>query len=82
MKFSIKDFSSKCDQIRFLWIWSHLAKKSFMENFDFCAVFSFGGSTIIWQIELRNVFRIYPHIYDGASWVFDWALNVPLKLGY
>ena len=33
MKFSIKDFFSKCDQIRsFLWIWSHLLKKSLMEN--------------------------------------------------
>ena len=39
MKFSIKDFSSKCDQIRsFLRIWSHLLEKSFMENFIFCAV--------------------------------------------
>ena len=36
MKFSIKDFFSKCDQIRgFLWIWSHLLKKSLMENFIF-----------------------------------------------
>ena len=33
MKFSIKDFSSKCDQIRsFLLIRSHLMKKSLMEN--------------------------------------------------
>ena len=39
MKFSIKDFSSKCDQIRnFLRIWSHLQEKSLMENFVFCAV--------------------------------------------
>ena len=39
MKFSIKDFFSKCDQIRsFLRIWSNLLKKSFMENFIFCAV--------------------------------------------
>ena len=39
MKFSIKDFFSKCDQIRsFLWIWSHLLKKSFMENTIFCVV--------------------------------------------
>ena len=39
MKFSIKDFLSKCDQIRRkLWIWSHLLKKSLMENFIFCAV--------------------------------------------
>ena len=39
MKFSIKDFSSKCDQIRsFLRIWSHLLEKYLMENFIFCAV--------------------------------------------
>ena len=38
MKFSIKDFFSKCDQIRRkLRIWSHLLKKSLMENFNFCA---------------------------------------------
>ena len=39
MKFSIKDFFSKCDQIRsFLWIWSHLLMKSLTENFIFYAV--------------------------------------------
>ena len=33
MKFSIKDFFSKCDQIRtFLRIWSHLLKKFSMEK--------------------------------------------------
>ena len=38
MKFSIKDFFSKCDQIcRFLTIWSHLLKKSLLENFIFCS---------------------------------------------
>ena len=43
MKSSIKDFFCKCDQIRsFLWIWPHLLKKSFMENFIFCAVLVFG----------------------------------------
>ena len=37
MKFSIKDFSSKCDQIRRkLRICSHLPDKSLMENFIFC----------------------------------------------
>ena len=39
MKFSIKDFFSKCDQIRsfcsFLRIWPHLPKKSLMGNFTF-----------------------------------------------
>ena len=40
IKFSIKDFFSKCDQMRsFLRIWFHLLKKSLMENFIFCAVY-------------------------------------------
>ena len=40
MKFSIKDFFSKCDQIRRkLFSYLHLLlKKSLMENFIFCAV--------------------------------------------
>ena len=37
----IKDFFSKCDQIRSkLRIWSHLLKKSLMENFIFCTVYN------------------------------------------
>ena len=39
MKFSIKDFFNKCNQIlSFLRIWSHLLEKSLMENFIFCAM--------------------------------------------
>ena len=39
MNFSIKDFFSKCDQIRRkLRIWSHLLKKSLMEKFIFRGV--------------------------------------------
>ena len=38
MKFSIKDFYNKCDQIgSSIRISSHLQKKSLMENFIFCA---------------------------------------------
>ena len=33
----MKDFFSKCDQIRSLWFWSHLLKKSLIENFIFSA---------------------------------------------
>ena len=41
MKFSNKDFFSKCDQTRcFLRIWSHLLEKSLKQNFIFCAVCS------------------------------------------
>ena len=37
-EFSVKDFFSKCDQIRReLRIWSHLLKKCLMEN-NFCVV--------------------------------------------
>ena len=39
LKFSIKYFASKCDQIRGkLRTWSHLLEKSLMENFIFYAV--------------------------------------------
>ena len=41
MKFSIKDFFSKYDQIsRKLQIWSHLLKKSLMESYIFRAVYA------------------------------------------
>ena len=50
MKFSIKDFFPKCGQIRRkLRIWSHLLKKSLMENFVFsesilgCSLFEYTG---------------------------------------
>ena len=50
MKFSIKDLFSKCDQIRsFLRIWSHLLKKSLVQNI-FCAVTvsdSMAGTSLI-----------------------------------
>ena len=39
MKFSTTELFSKCNQIHsFLRIWSHLLKKSLMEDFIFCAV--------------------------------------------
>ena len=39
MEFSIKDFFSKCDQIRRkLRTWSHFLEKFLMEYFIFCAV--------------------------------------------
>ena len=39
VNFSIKDFFSKCDQIRRKQqIWSHLLKKSLMEKFILCAM--------------------------------------------
>ena len=40
MKFSVKDFVSKCDQIRRkLRIWSYFLEKSLVENFIFYTVY-------------------------------------------
>ena len=48
MKFSSKDFFSKCDQIRsFLRIGSHLLKQSLMENFIFSTVFLFMPTFVV-----------------------------------
>ena len=57
MKFSVKDFISKCDQIRcFQRIWSHLLKKSLMENFSFCAVHDRVFCEISWQLKVVDYF--------------------------
>ena len=53
MKLSMKEFFSKCDQIRRKQrIWSHLLKKFLMENFIFCAVTENGRLNII--LEMRT----------------------------
>ena len=60
MKFSIKDFFSKCDQIHsFLRIWSHLLKKSLMENFIFYAVILKSIETLLCFILGEPVMRIW-----------------------
>ena len=61
MKFSIKDFFSKCDQIRRkLLIPSHLLKKSLMENFNM----NFNGKLVCSLKIERYLFR------DKSSWIF------------
>ena len=80
MKFSIKDFFSKCDEIpRKMWIWPHLLKKSFMENLFFCTV------------SFRNEMEIYSRKFQGfvLNWFNEYALvltiwwlsrySIPLK---
>ena len=52
MKFSFQDFFKKCDQIR-LRIWSHLLKKSWMENFIFCAVQTTSEHKSLWVTTSR-----------------------------
>ena len=82
MKFSIKDFFSKFDQIcSFLRIWSHLLNKSLMENFIFCAVF---GEELVkpnFSFFIYFNFRDIIHSYKIETW--DWRngnlwLQLPL----
>ena len=55
MKFSIKDFFNKCDQVcRKLRIWSHLPKKFLMEKFIFCAVLTKHVTIIIFDSVLNT----------------------------
>ena len=54
MKFSIKDFFNKCDQIR------RKLKKSLMENFVFCAV-----TIIVWKIEQRKSQNLENSDFNG-----------------
>ena len=58
MKFSIKYFSGKCDQIcRKLRIWSHLLEKSLMENFIFYAVIIISSCFLL--LFLSNYFFLF-----------------------
>ena len=53
LKFFIKDFFSKCDQIRRkVRVWSHLLKKSLMENFIFCSVI----------VQFKSIFYFLPKV--------------------
>ena len=62
MKFSIKDFFSKCDQIRsFVQFWSHLLKKSLMENFIYCAVMTLNC----------QVFRTFSSIVQAWKTIYN-----------
>ena len=67
MHFSIIDFFGKCDQIRsFLRIWSHLLKKSLMENFIFCAVRLSGGSKSLLKPEMQMLHQSW------SPWSLCW----------
>ena len=56
MKFSIKDIFSKCDKIQsFPQIWTHLLKKSLMENLIFYEVFKVFSNQL-----LPNFLILYP----------------------
>ena len=59
MKFCIKEFFGKCDQIRRkLRIWSHLLKKPLMENVIFCEVLSVGISSTETYVTVKIKFSM------------------------
>ena len=62
-KFSIKNFVSKCDQIRSsMRIWSHLLKKSLMKIFIFCAELLLPSESFF----ILRIYNIWPS--DLSSW--------------
>ena len=68
LKFSFKDFLSKCDQIRRkLRIWSHLLRKSLMENFIFHAV--------TFTVNSR-------YLEYSTSWTYRYLEEIPCSLGH
>ena len=69
MKFSIKDFFSKCDQIRRnLQIWSHLLKISLMKNFIFLCSVSLGiGEIMLCRLQLLMMYVGYERKYYVSS---------------
>ena len=87
MKFSIKDFFSKCDQIRRkMQIWSNLLKKSLMENFIFCAV---SAETVFPALISRNksddafsfsyfIRRLADVIHNGDRLLWSWLVEEEL----
>ena len=63
MKFSIKDFFSTCEQIpRKLWIWSHLLKKSLMENVIFVSWIQFSYSGLKNRFTCWYIFYLLQYI--------------------
>ena len=61
MKFSIKDFFSIFNQIRsFFRIWSYFLKKSFMENFIFCAVVNNWKTLVVSTQSSKDLIFVLP----------------------
>ena len=71
MKFSLKDFLSKCDQIRsILRIWSDLLKKSLTENFIFCAEY-LANLSRCWASSLSLIYHLkYLKAFKNAYILF------------
>ena len=78
MKFSIKEFFSKCDQIfSFLRICSHLLEKSLTENFIFCAVTTMTErNKFIGNSAKKNIDFGHRDVWD----FFDYSYSYPIRI--
>ena len=78
MKFFIKDFFSKCYQIRSQW--SHLLKKSLMENFIVCAVHS--SSCIAFPFYDNLILKLFQRTSDclDKGYIFNGRLDLKLEV--
>ena len=77
MKFSIKDFTSKCGQIRsFLRIWSHLLKKSLIEKFIFVQCYADVYLLIILKYSNNFIFLIVQGITAFQQEFNIWKIGV------
>ena len=98
MKFFIRDFFTKCDQIcSLLRICSHLLKKSLKENFIFCAVVleedERGCDYWLILCQRSNWFRCFSkycrilkrigiNLKISTKWVKTWRLSLHEKSSY
>ena len=79
MKFSIKGFFRKCDQIRRrLWIWSHLLRKSLMESFIFLAVLSIPWSSTNELTSMQN-YHVKSYSHYSSYMKFLKKVAFPLR---
>ena len=86
MKFSVKDFFSKCDQISsFLRVWSDLLKKSLEENIFFYVVNPQTASKTHWPVLKTFVngtkVPVIPPLLENNKLVTDFKLKTNLFNG-
>ena len=77
LKINILYVFSKCDQIgRKMWIWSHLLKKSLMENFVFCAVHQTHYQWIVQYFDNYDKRSLSLNVTDSHNRLFNlWHLG-------
>ena len=82
MKFSVKDFFSKRDQIRtFLQVWPHLLKKSLTENFIVCEVWTLDENVILTEeTNLPSFFSPSVFLLNCSNSAYFFGLSVTLYL--